>query len=246
MRLDAALAARGMFETRSKALAAVMAGQVLLNGLVETKAGRAVRPGDILELAGAKCPYVSRGGLKLKAALDGFGLDVRGKICADIGASTGGFTDCMLQAGASRVYAVDVGRGQLDSRLARDPRVVFMGDCNARFLPPDAFPEKPVFAAIDVSFISLRLVLPPVLAALARPAQAAALIKPQFELSRREAPGGIVRSDELRRKAADGLRNFFAAEIAGKHNARDGGIIPSPIKGVHGNTEFLWLLSLAG
>ena len=244
LRLDAALVARGIFETRNKALAAVMAGQIKINGQLETKAGKAVRETDTLEVVGEKCPYVSRGGFKLKAALENFPITVAGKICADIGASTGGFTDCMLQNGAAKVYAVDVGRGQLDCKLSKDPRVIFVGDTNARHLAPEVFAEKPVFAAIDVSFISLKLVLGPVLGALARPAQLAVLIKPQFELTPREVPGGIVKDDACRQRAIDGLRLFFAAELAEKYCAVDGGVIPSPLKGAKGNIEFLWFITL--
>lgn len=221
-----------------------MAGLVSINGVVETKAGKAVRETDVLEIAGPACPYVSRGGIKLKAALDSFKISVAGKICADIGASTGGFTDCMLQSGAAKVYAVDVGRGQLDCKLVKNPRVIFMGDTNARFMTADSFPEKPVFAAIDVSFIPLKLVLGPVLSALARPAVVVALIKPQFELTHKEVPGGIVKSDECRQKAVAALRGFFAVELAKKCNAKDCEIIPSPLKGAKGNTEFLWFITL--
>jgi 23S rRNA (cytidine1920-2'-O)/16S rRNA (cytidine1409-2'-O)-methyltransferase len=246
IRLDAALVGRGLCGTRTKAQAAVMAGLVSINGVVETKAGKAVRETDVLEIAGPACPYVSRGGIKLKAALDEFKISVAGKICADIGASTGGFTDCMLQSGAAKVYAVDVGRGQLDCKLVKDPRVIFMGDTNARFMTADAFPEtaKPSFAAIDVSFIPLELVLGPVLGAMARPAQVVALIKPQFELSPKEVPGGIVKSDECREKAVANARGFFAKELAKKHRAKDAGLITSPLKGAKGNVEFLLLIEL--
>jgi 23S rRNA (cytidine1920-2'-O)/16S rRNA (cytidine1409-2'-O)-methyltransferase len=244
LRLDAALVERGFFDTRNRALAAVMAGQVAINGKQETKAGKAVRATDRLELIGETCPYVSRGGFKLKEALEKFDIKLDGRICADIGVATGGFSDCMLQNGAAKVYAVDVGRGQLDSNLAKNPKLVFMGDTNARFLTPDYFPEKPSFVAIDVSFISLKLILGPVMGALARPAQLAVLIKPQFELTPKEVPGGIVKDDACRQRAVDGLREFFASELKNQYNATDCRVISSPIKGAKGNIEYLWLITL--
>ena len=166
-RLDVACVERGLFETREKALRAIMAGLVTVNGRPADKAGQPVREDDELALVRDECPYVSRGGLKLKGALDAFGVAAKGRVCLDVGVATGGFTDCFLQAGAARVYAVDVGEGQIHERIKNDPRVVFMPRTNARFLKPDAFPEKPDLCAIDVSFISLKLILGPVAAALA-------------------------------------------------------------------------------
>ncbi|MBU2572732.1 MAG: TlyA family RNA methyltransferase, partial [Elusimicrobia bacterium] len=190
-RLDVACVERGLFESREKALRAIMAGLVLVNGLPADKAGRAVREGDVVELVRPDCPYVSRGGLKLKGALDNFKISVKGKICLDVGVATGGFTDCFLQEGAQKVYAVDVGEGQLHEKIKNDPRVIFIPQTNARFLKPEMFPEKPELCAIDVSFISLKLILGPVFDSTAPAAQIIALIKPQFELEPKDLKKGI-------------------------------------------------------
>jgi len=180
-------------------------------------------------------PWVSRGGVKLAAALDAFGIDPAGRVCLDVGASTGGFTDCLLQRGAARVYAVDVGHGQLDARLRADPRVVVREKVNARSLSRAEVLEPVSLAAVDVSFISLRLVLPAV-AALVEPGGAiVALVKPQFEAGRREVPrGGVVRDEEVRRRVVEEVAaagRALGLEVAGS--------IPSPIRGARGNEEFL-------
>ncbi|MFH1618876.1 MAG: TlyA family RNA methyltransferase [bacterium] len=210
-RLDMAAVERGFFPTRAKAQAAIMAGLVKVNGKPAEKAGQPVDEASAIEILSDACPYVSRGGIKLKAGLEAFGISPAGKICADIGAATGGFTDCLLKEGASKVYAVDVGKGQLDEGLKKDPRVVFIPETNARRLRPDIFSPQPSLAVIDVSFISLRLILAPLMKALAPEADVIALIKPQFELEPKKAPGGIVRSEEHRLQAIQSLRDFLPA-----------------------------------
>jgi len=238
-RLDVACVEQGFFESRERALRAIMAGQVTLNGRPADKAGQPVRDGDVIELLKSDCPYVSRGGLKLKGALDNFKIEVKGKVCLDIGVATGGFTDCFLQEGAARVYAVDVGEGQLHEKMKVHPRVIFMPQTNARFLKPEMFPEKPELCAIDVSFISLRLILGPVFGALKAGGEVIALVKPQFELAPGDLKRGIVRTEELRQKAAEELRVFVKDTLP---VAEEKGLIDSPIKGAKGNLEFLWLL----
>lgn len=238
-RLDVACVERGLFESREKALRAIMAGLVAVNGRPADKAGQAVREEDEIELVKSDCPYVSRGGLKLKGALDAFGISARGRICLDVGVATGGFTDCFLQEGAQKVYAVDVGEGQIHERIKNDPRVVFMPQTNARFLKPELFPERPGLCAIDVSFISLKLILGPVLSVLAPGGEIAALVKPQFELQPGDLRRGIVRDEPTRLKAMEGMRTFLKESLPGAHEL---GLADSPIKGAKGNLEFLWHL----
>ncbi len=234
-RLDVALVARGLVPTREKAQALILAGRVAVDGRPATKAGQPVGDDAALAVAEPPHPYVSRGGVKLAAALDGFGIDPAGKTCLDVGASTGGFTDCLLQRGAARVFAVDVGHGQLDARLRADPRVVVREKVNARSLSETDVPEPVDLAVVDVSFISLRLVLPPV-AARVRPGGAVvALVKPQFEAGRAEVPkGGVVRSEATRRRVVSDI------EAAGRALGLEVlGVVPSPIAGARGNAEFL-------
>ena len=242
-RLDVACVENGLFESRERALRAIMAGQVTLNGKPADKAGQPVRGGDVIELLKSDCPYVSRGGLKLKGAVDGFRIDVKGKGCLDVGVATGGFTDCFLQEGAAKVYAVDVGEGQLHEKMKAHPLVVFIPQTNARFLKPGLFPEKPGLCAIDVSFISLRLILGPVFGALAAGGEVIALVKPQFELAPGDLNRGIVKTEELRQKAVEDLRAFVKETLPG---VKELGLIDSPIKGAKGNLEFLWLLKKEG
>ena len=230
---------RGIFESRVKAQASIMAGLVTVNGQPADKAGKSVKDDDVIETVRSDCPYVSRGGLKLKGALDNFRIDVRDKVCLDVGAATGGFTDCFLQAGAGKVYAVDVGEGQFHEKIKSQPRVVFIPRTNARFLTPGLFSELPELAAIDVSFISLKLILGPVFNSTAPNAGIIALIKPQFELGPADLKRGIVKSDELRLKAVEELRKFAAENIKGLAEA---GFMESPITGAKGNVEFLWYL----
>ena len=238
-RLDIACVERKLFESRVKAQACIMAGLVTVNGLPADKAGRTVKETDLIEIVKSDCPYVSRGGLKLKGALDAFKIEVKGRVCLDVGVATGGFTDCFLLEGAAKVYAVDVGEGQIHEKVKNNPKVVFMPQTNARFLKPELFPEPPELAAIDVSFISLQLILGPVFNSTAPGARVIALIKPQFELQPQDLKKGIVRSDEARLKAVETLRTFVRDNFK---NVEEAGLIDSPIKGAKGNVEFLWLL----
>ena len=236
-RLDVLLVQRGLAESREKAQAIIMAGSVVVGERPALKAGTLVAPGaDIRVLAGPQ--YVGRGGEKLAHALDAFAVDVGGLTAVDVGASTGGFTDCLLQRGATRVYAVDVGRGQLDWRLRRDPRVVVMEGVNARNLTP--FLEKCDLATIDVSFISLEKVLPAVVAVLREGASIVALVKPQFQARRQEVgKGGVVRDPQVH--AA--VLGRFIAWCAG-HRLRLLGLTTSPLLGPAGNREFFVLLGI--
>lgn len=213
----------------------VLAGLVEVDGRRIGKAGAPVAEDAAIRVLGPAHPYVSRGGVKLAAALDAFGIDPRGAVCLDAGASTGGFTDCLLQRGAARVYAVDVGRGQLDARLRADPRVVVREKVNARNLSREHVPEAVAVAAMDLSFISARLVLPAVVELLSPDAAVVVLVKPQFEAGRGEVPrGGVVRSEEVRRRTVGEI------ERSGRSlGLRPLGSIPSPIKGASGNQEFL-------
>lgn len=238
-RLDVACVERGLFESREKALRAIMAGLVTVNGRPADKAGQPVKEADAVELVRDDCPYVSRGGLKLKGALDAFGLDPRGHICLDVGVATGGFSDCFLQGGAAKVYAVDVGEGQIHEKVKNDPRVVFMPQTNARFLTPGLFPDAPQLCAIDVSFISLKLILGPVFGAMAPGGEVVALVKPQFELQAADLRKGIVKDEETRLKVMEDLRAFLKDNLPG---VEEQGLADSPIKGAKGNLEFLWLL----
>ena len=238
MRLDVSLVERGLFATRAKAQAAVMAGLVLIDGKPAVKAGDAVGDDAELSLKSDPCPYVSRGGLKMKAALDAFALNVVDRVCLDVGASTGGFTDCLLQAGATKVYAIDVGTAQLHSRLRADPRVVSREKTHVRLLKPDWFEPRPTLAVVDVSFISLTQVLPFIIACLDDPRELVVLIKPQFEVGPKLAPKGIVRDPAVRDQAVDKIRAAAAAL-----DLSDLGTIESPLKGAKGNVEFLMRLS---
>lgn len=196
------MVALGLAETRAKAQALILAGRILLDGRPAVKAGSPVRPDRSVALLPAPRPYASRGGEKLEGALDDLGISAEGATVLDVGASTGGFTDCLLRRGARRVYAVDVGKGLLDDSLRRDPRVVVREGQNFRFAPPDLLPEKVGLATVDVSFISLRHILPPLRAFLLDGAQVVALVKPQFEAGREAVgKGGVVR-DETKRRGA--------------------------------------------
>ena len=232
-RLDVALVERGLVETRSKAQALIMARRILLNGEFADKAGTPVQESDELRIAELEHPWVGRGGMKLAHALEHFQIDVAAKICADIGASTGGFTDVLLKKGAAKVYAIDVGHGQLDMSLRNDPRVVNREKVNARFLEPSDFDDPITFVSIDVSFISLKLILPAVAKFLR--GDLIALIKPQFEVGRGEVgKGGIVR-DEVKRAAAVQA----VVDFAGSLGFDVKGVIESPVKGAEGNVEYL-------
>ena len=239
-RLDLLLVERGLFETRSKAQAAVMAGLVLVDGKPAVKAGDPVAEESELSLKSDPCPFVSRGGLKLRAALDAFPVIVKDRVCLDVGASTGGFTDCLLQAGAAKVYAIDVGTAQLDSKLKADPRVVSKENTNARLLKPEWFSPRPTLAVADVSFISLSQVLPFILPCLADPYELIVLVKPQFEVGPKLAPKGVVRDPAVRLQAVEKIRAAAAAL-----GLADGGLVESPAKGPKGNVEYLLLLKWA-
>ena len=229
------LVARGLAPTRAKAQALILAGLVEVAGKPAGKAGDAYDADVALAVAGPAHPYVSRGGVKLAAALDGFAIDPSGRTCLDVGASTGGFTDCLLQRGASRVYAVDVGYGQLDAGLREDPRVVVREKVNARSLSDADVPERISLAVVDVSFISLRLILPAVVPLVEKGGEIVVLVKPQFEAGRAEVPrGGVVRSDETRRRVVGEI-----AEAGRELGLEVRGVLPSPIRGARGNAEFL-------
>lgn len=233
-RIDQLLVDRGLAESRQKAQALILAGHVLVNGQKAGKAGQTVPDDSEIKLA-ERLAYVSRGGLKLQAALDGFGIDVEGKVCLDVGSSTGGFTDCLLQRGAARVYALDVGTGQLDWKLRNDPRVIVKEQFNARYLSPGDVSELCDLAVFDVSFISVTLLVPAVQPLLKTDsAQMVILVKPQFELARGDVgKGGIVRDPELHRQACRKVETAVA-ELGWRTRLMD-----SPILGAEGNREFL-------
>ncbi len=237
-RLDVRLVELGLAPSRARAQALILAGRVTVAGRVVTKAGTPVDPGLPVEVAVPDHPYVSRGALKLEAALDTFGLDPSGWDCLDVGASTGGFTDLLLQRGAARVVALDVGRGQLDWKLRNDPRVVVMEGVNARHLAAADLPFPVHLAVVDVSFISLRLVVPPILPAILPGGHLVCLVKPQFEAGRDQVgKGGIVRDEAVRRRVVDATVSGLAAlglELVG--------VVPSPIRGQKGNLEELAVL----
>lgn len=233
VRIDRLLVDRGLVESREQAARHIMAGEVLVNGKRVDKAGALIAPGAAVELQG-RAPYVSRGGEKLIHALEAFQTKVAGRVCLDVGASTGGFTDCLLQRGATRVYAVDVGTAQLDAKLRKDPRVVVMEQTNARALDPRIFGDQPTLAVIDVSFISLEKILPAVFGVLAPRGEALALVKPQFEVGREAVgKGGVVRDSALHRAAVARLARF--AVLRGWHVL---GVTASPLRGPKGNREF--------
>jgi 23S rRNA (cytidine1920-2'-O)/16S rRNA (cytidine1409-2'-O)-methyltransferase len=234
-RLDVVMAERGLAPSRSRAQALVIAGKVVVDGEVESKAGTQIAADAEIEIKTPDHPYVSRGALKLVAALDAFEISPEGLDCLDVGASTGGFTDVLLERGARRVIALDVGRGQLDWRLRSDPRVEVMEEVNARHLEAMVLPFAAELATVDVSFISLRLVVPPMLTHLLPAAHLVCLIKPQFEAGREQVgKGGIVRDETVRRRTID--RTVRALEELGLQLI---GLIPSPIRGQKGNLEEL-------
>lgn len=239
-RLDILLVEQGFFESRSKARGAIMAGQVLVDGQMVDKAGTLIKEGTRIELKGENLPYVSRGGLKLEKALEVFSIDPAGKEAMDIGASTGGFTDCLLQKGAKKVYAIDVGYGQLDWRLRQDERVVVLERTNFRYLTPEKLPVKADLIVTDVSFISLRLIIPPALEFLTEQGDIIALIKPQFEAGpERVGKNGIVRDKGAHEDVLREMLDFFLDK-----GLYIKGLDYSPITGASsGNIEFLVHLS---
>jgi len=232
-RADLLLVERGLLESRAKAQAAIEAGLVTADGAPVRKPSDLVSIGCVLRAAPAH-PWVSRGGVKLAAALDHFGFDPGGRAGLDVGASTGGFSEVLLARGAQRIYAVDVGHGQMHARVAARPEVVALEGVDARRLTPAMIPEPLAFATVDVSFISLKLVLPPVLALLRPPAWLVALIKPQFEAGRRHLKKGVVRDPQVHAAVCDDIAGFVAGQ-----GWAVAGIMASPIAGGDGNREFL-------
>ena len=239
-RLDVLLTEQGYADTRSKAQAIIMSGQVYVNGQKADKPGVSYEETVELEVRGAVCPYVSRGGLKLEKALRDFGVDPTGYVCSDSGASTGGFTDCLLQQGASKVFAIDVGYGQLDWKIRSDPRVVVMERTNIRYVTTQDLGEKLDLSVVDVSFIGLEIVLPTIKALLKPTGQVLCLIKPQFEAGKENVgKKGVVRDPKIHKMVLD---NFVA--LADQLEFRILGLTFSPVKGPEGNIEFLGHLSL--
>lgn len=235
-RLDQLLAERGLAESRTKAQALIMAGLVFVQGQRADKPGAAIAEDAAVEVRGKPHPYVSRGGLKLAHGLDHFRIDPRDKICLDVGASTGGFTDVLLRRGAAKVYAVDVGHGQLDWSLRNDPRVVLLERVNARYLTREQVPEPPDLIVCDASFIGLETVLPAPMSLAAAGAYLLALIKPQFEVGRNKVgKGGIVRDPAAREAARDRIRDWLGAQPGWAVL----GVVDSPVEGADGNREYL-------
>ncbi len=235
IRLDVALFERGFVDSREKGKALIMAGLVYVNGQKETKAGTSVKSEDCIELRGEKMPFVSRGGYKLKKAVDEFGLSLNGCICMDIGASTGGFTDCMLIEGASKVYSIDVGYGQLAWKLRSDPRVINMERTNFRYVTHEEIPEEIDFASVDVSFISLKHIIPPMKELLKNGGRAVCLIKPQFEAGKEKVgKKGVVRELETHIEVVRSIFNFVL-----ENDFKVLKLDYSPIKGPQGNIEYL-------
>lgn len=242
-RLDVLLFNRGLTESREKAAVLIMAGSVYVNGQKSVKAGNKFAQDIEIEVRGTTMPYVSRGGLKLEKAMKTYGLELKGKTCMDVGASTGGFTDCMLQNGADKVFAVDVGYGQLAWKLRTDERVVNLERTNVRYLTAEQVPVLVDFVSIDVAFISLKVVMPPLMNFLSDSAQLVCLIKPQFEAGREKVgKKGVVRDEgvhlEVVQEIASFTKNILGLKILG--------IDYSPIKGPEGNIEYLLLLGKQG
>jgi 23S rRNA (cytidine1920-2'-O)/16S rRNA (cytidine1409-2'-O)-methyltransferase len=233
IRIDRLLVERGLFESRAKAQAAIEAGLVIADGATVRKASDKIAPDASLR-ASAAHPYVSRGGVKLSAGLDHFGFDPLGRICLDVGASTGGFTQVLLERGAGRVYAVDVGRGQLHQSLRTNAKVMSLEETDIRKLSPTSLSEAPDLVTVDVSFISLKHVAPAALALTKAPAQLLALIKPQFEAGRAQLKRGIVRDTAVQAAVCNDISGFVTSL-----GWRVLGVIPSPIAGGDGNAEFL-------
>jgi 23S rRNA (cytidine1920-2'-O)/16S rRNA (cytidine1409-2'-O)-methyltransferase len=235
VRLDRLIVDRGLAESRERGQALIIAGQVLVNGQKQDKSGALIPADAEIRILGEVFPYVSRGGLKLAAALRGFNISVEGGTALDVGASTGGFTDCLLQHGCDKVYAVDVGYGQMAWKLRQDPRVVVIERTNIRSMDPALIPEPVDIAVIDASFISLEKIIPSILKFLKTGAEIVALIKPQFEVGKGQVgKGGIVRDEAARAAAVEKVAVFFR-----KTGLEVIGVIPSPITGQDGNVEYL-------
>ncbi len=241
VRVDQLVVDRGLAATRAEALRLILAGRIRVHGEPAGKAGRLVRADAAVARITAS-PFVGRGGEKLAVALDAFGVSPSGRVCLDVGASTGGFTDCLLQRGGRHVYAVDVGRGQLHPRLRVDPRVTVLEGMNARRLDPARLPERPSLATIDVAFVSLEKVLPAVAACLTPDGELVALVKPQFEVGRgRVGKGGVVRDARLHREVIVRIAGFAKAIGLGPR-----GVVASPLRGPKGNREFFLHLATGG
>ena len=243
-RLDQLVVLRGLAETREQAQRLILAGEISVGGQPATKAGHTF-PEDVEVTLAARPRFVSRGGEKLEGAFAHFGFTVEGLDCLDVGASTGGFTDCLLQHGAARVASIDVGHGQFHPRLQADPRVWWREGFNARYLTAGDLPFTPAFACTDVSFISLRLIMPPMVAVLAPGGLMVTLIKPQFEAGRRDVGrGGVVRDEAVRSRVVGGIRDFGTGALGLEWL----GVCESPIRGPAGNVEFtaLWRKNGAG
>ncbi|ABR48662.1 hemolysin A [Alkaliphilus metalliredigens QYMF] len=235
VRIDLRLVEEGYFDSRERAKSSIMAGVVLVDQQVIDKPGTKVDEDLPIKIKGNPIPYVSRGGLKLQKAMEEFQLNLQNKVCMDIGASTGGFTDCMLQKGAKKVYAIDVGYGQLDWKLRQDERVISMERTNIRYVTPTDITEEPDFASVDVSFISLRLVLPVIKNLLCSNGEIIALIKPQFEAGREKVgKKGVVRDIQVHEEVVKEIYDF-----AKEHELYTHGLSYSPIKGPEGNIEYL-------
>lgn len=242
MRLDKLVLERGLAPSRERAQALILAAKIMVDGQRVTKAGQKVAPDCQVELIGEDLPFASRGGLKLEHAFETFPLNVRDLVAMDVGASTGGFTDCLLQHGAKRVYAIDVGYGQLAWKLRQDPRVVVLERQNIRHLPPERIPEPVQAATIDTSFISLKLVIPATLPFLEPNSLLVALIKPQFEAGRSQVgKGGVVRDAAIHQQVCDSIMEFCQSLGLLQQMA----ITPSPILGPKGNREFLLVARLS-
>ena len=238
-RLDIALVDRGLAASRQRARGLIMAGRVLVNRLPVEKPGAQVGDRDDISVRGDDPEYASRGGIKLQAAIEAFALEVENKVCLDVGASTGGFTDCLLRNGAAQVFAVDVGYGQLAWRLRQDPRVVAVERTNIRYMPFEAIGRRVHLITIDVSFISLRIVVPAVEKFLDRKGCIVALVKPQFEVGKdKVGKGGVVRDPRLHQQVLSDLTGFFPGVGFAMERT-----LPSPITGPKGNREFLALLT---
>lgn len=238
-RLDVLLVSRGMAETRTKAQAIIMSGDVYVGGQKADKPGMSYEDTVEIEVRGQACPYVSRGGLKLEKALRDFGVDPTGYVCSDSGASTGGFTDCLLQQGAAKVFAIDVGYGQLAWKIRQDPRVVCMERTNIRYVQPEDLGEPLDLSVVDVSFISLKIVLPAIARLLKPTGQVLCLIKPQFEAGKEKVgKKGVVRDPAVHQEV---LEHFVA--LADELGFTIRNLTFSPVKGPEGNIEFLGHLS---
>jgi 23S rRNA (cytidine1920-2'-O)/16S rRNA (cytidine1409-2'-O)-methyltransferase len=242
LRLDLALVELGFCESRARAQSLILSGRVAVDGAVADKCGAIVRAGQAVTVKEARRPFASRAGEKLDGAIGELGVEVEGAVALDVGASTGGFTDCLLRRGARKVYAVDVGERLIDDRLRNDPRVVVLERVNFRHAKPDLLPEKATLATVDVSFISLRHILPPLAPLLSPGARVLAMVKPQFEVGRGSVgKGGVVRDDALREAAVDGVA-AFASEIGFRVLGR----AESRVAGPKGNREVFLLLGSGG